>query len=59
MTANELFEKWWAEFSFIENHADFCSKNGAIEAAARQAYIEGYFKALEEHVNGEANNKGE
>lgn len=59
MTANELFEKWWTEFSFIENHAANCSRDGAIKEAARQAYIEGYFKALEEHVNGEANNKGE
>ena len=50
MTTNELFEKWWAE--------ETCTA-GAIKEAARQAYIEGYFKALEEHVNGEANNKGE
>lgn len=47
MTTNELFEKWWAE-----THA----YDGVIKEVARQAYIEGYFKALKEHINGKANN---
>lgn len=55
MTTNELFEKWWAEANLLETHAD----DGVIKEVARQAYIEGYFKALEEHINGKANNKGE
>ena len=59
MTTNELFEEWWAEFDFIDKHADYCNRDGAIEEVAKQAYIEGYFKALEGHIDGEVSNKGE